>query len=184
MKTILIVRLIAALVLAQLSIGCSAQTNPARLVDAQDKVVTHLVGKLNNPSTSPSDIKALTGALVDLQGAETKAYSLLNEREEAPQTTTRAAMNRALGEAKNLGVASSTRVNLMKDWQAARTPTAAAAVVEELEKTAEQQTVAVGKTGWFKRTFWNTSYANYRAPVTVVDTDARLAALEKKVAGK
>lgn len=197
MKSIKSLLAIVIIIAASLpSFGQSVESI-AKIRQAQDLVVERIVSSLNTTNRACSntgtaiEVKNMTDALIVLQAAESRAYSLANERDAAPQTMTQAAMTRSLAEAKELGVGRSLRNNLQQEWSHARTLEQADRLVASVQHASADRMTVVADRGSFRRFLpeflgGTSSYANYRAPQPE-NTEAALATkvhmLEQRVSG-
>lgn len=186
MKNIL--TLISVAVLSFAAFGQSTE-GISKLRQAQDLAVDRIVSSLSDTNRCSSDVakevKDLAGAVTLLQAAETRGYALADERDKAPQTMTKSAMERSLAEANSMGVSRSLRNNMAEEWKHARTLEQADTVVSKIQLSTAERSLAVSDRGSFRRFIpeWmggTSSYANYRVPQPTL-TDANPSALASKV---
>ena len=196
MKAIKFIKTLLAIVVivtSRPSFGQSVE-NIAKIRQAQDLAVDRLVGALGTTNRgclagTAIEVKNIADTLVLLQAAESRAYSLANERDAAPQTMTAAAMTRSLAEARALGVARSLRNNRQQEWSHARTLEEADRLVASVQHAAADRMTVVTNRGSFRRFLpeWmggTSSYANYRAPQnTEAALTTKVGELEKRLIG-
>jgi hypothetical protein len=182
-------------ILAGLATSTNAQSVDGILAlrKAQDLAVNRLVESLGDTNRSTREIthevKDLTSAISTMQAVESRAYTLANERDLAPQTMTSGALTRTLEEAKELGVSRSLRKNMEREWSHARTLEAADGVIAKIQKASADRGMEVADRGSFRRFLpeWaggTSSYANYRVPQPVGGDDtmvAKVKQLERQV---
>ena len=172
----------------------TAQTTPTALkaiVVSQDLTANRIVAVLSDTTASTSsaarDARVLAEALGLLQAAESRAYTLVAERDSAPQVMTAAAVRKAIAEAKALGVSHSMISNLLVEWDTASDLAGAEQVLIKFSALSSDKAEKASQTGSFFRAMprWmggTTSYANYKAPkIGEPDEAARIAALEARL---
>ncbi|RTL07636.1 hypothetical protein EKK58_00245 [Candidatus Dependentiae bacterium] len=186
MKNIL--TLISVAVLSFAAFGQSTE-GISKLRQAQDLAVDRIVSSLSDTNRCSSDVakevKDLAGAVTLLQTAESRSYTLADERDKAPQTMTKSAMERSLAEAKAMGVSRSLRNNLEREWSHTRTLEQADMVVSRAQLATAERSLEIADRGSFRRFLpefigGTSSYANHRVPQPVV-TDTTPSALAGKV---
>lgn len=189
MKSIKSILVVLILAFGMLTTFGQSVDNIAKIRQAQDLAVDRIVAALNTTNRSCTlvaiDIKHMADSLVLLQAAESKAYTLANERDIAAQVMTTGAMTRSLSEASALGVSRSLRNNLQQEWSHARTLEAADRVVARVQVASGERAMVIADRGSFRRFIpeWmggTSSYANYRVPQPTL-TGANPSALASKV---
>ena len=186
---------VAALTAVACLLPAAAQTTRQtfdNITQAQDVLASQMLESLTAARTngmSPRSAAAMTrdyaDALCKLQHAEKQAYEMANIREKAPQTMTASLVDKAMLEAKAVGVPSGVRKHLMTEWRTATTTDGALNAIGKLAGKSEALVGKAAETGGFFRAMpsWlggTTGYANYRSPRADTSEDAasRIARIE------
>ena len=198
-KTFGIIAVVFLIFIAIFASGPSVQAQSStvgivKVVAAQDAVIDKIADTLKAGGSAAqvaADVDKLASAAIKLQAVETGAYKLSATREGAPQEMTRIQMAKAIQEAKAMGMSSSLRLNMLTEWETARTLGDAEQSVAKAEASIAAMKETTSKTGTVFRALpsWlggTTTYANYKVPAMPSSSDAqlaRLAAIEAKLNG-